>query len=176
MNFPKWIHFNGFIAIAFFVLFAFQLYVILPFQENLISWGAYSGTLIFLPHGIRIFAVMTGGWKAAIGLYVGHLASGYYLNDMTTLQIFIQGLLSVLAVYLPYYLFNLKEVNLKNILILAALSSFLNSEFQTMYLSFSLINQNVYLIFSYLIGDIVGSVFCLYLLKYLRYALPKFIT
>ena len=176
MTFHKWIEFNVFVATAFFVLFAFQLYAVFPLQEKLITWGVYSGTLIFLPHGIRVFAVMTGGWKAAIGLYVGHLVSGYYLSDMTTLQIFIQGLLSVLAVYLPYYLFNLKEVKIKNILLLAALSSFLNSEFQTIYLSFSLINQNVYLIFSYLIGDIVGSVFCLYLLKYLRYFLPKFIT
>ena len=176
MTFPKWIHFNVFIAIAFFALFAFQLYALFPLQEKLITWGAYSGTLIFLPHGIRIFAVMTGGWKAAIGLYAGHLISGYYLSDMTSLQIFIQGSLSVLAVYLPYYLFSLKEVNLKNILLLAAFSSFLNSEFQTIYLSLNLINQNVYLIFSYLVGDIIGSVFCLYILKYLRYALPKFIT
>lgn len=176
MTFSKWVHFNVFIAVAFFVLFAFQQYALFPLQEKWITWGAYSGTLIFLPHGIRVFAVMTGGWKAAIGLYVGHLASGFYLSDMVIHQIFAQGLLSVLAVYIPYYLFNLKVINLKNIILLAACSSFLNSELQTLYLSFSLINQNVYLIFSYLIGDILGSIFCLYLLKYLRHTLPKFIT
>ena len=174
MRIPFWLNFNLAIAFAFLVLFAFQQYVIFPIQDSLITWGAFSGSLLFLPHGIRVFAVMTGGTKVAGGLLLGHWAAGYFVTKSPVDQNVIQGLLSILAVYLPFYLFKFKEINLKNILLLAAVSSLVNSQLQTIYLSFSGINGNVYLIFSYLIGDLLGSLACFYLFKSLPNILRRY--
>jgi len=75
----------------------------------------------------------------------------------------------MVAIYIPYYLQKRKGISLQNILVIAGVSSILNSIFQTLYLQFAVINLNAAVLFTYLIGDILGALLLFYLIKYINY-------
>ena len=156
-------------------MFVFQQHFILPLQEQFFNFGILSGSLIFFPHGVRVLSVMLGGIWILPGLFVAHLVTAvYHLEVLNYTDIFIRAVLSILSIYLPYYFLKLKEISLKNILIMALLSSILNSLFQSLYLQISMINLDPYLIFSYLIGDLLGCITIFYFIKYIKYLYINF--
>jgi hypothetical protein len=112
---------------------------------------------------------MLGGIWILPGLFVAHLVTAvYHLELLNYIEVFIRTIFSILSIYLPYYFLKLKEISLKNILIMALLSSLLNSLFQSLYLQISMINLDPYLIFSYLIGDLLGCITIFYFIKYIK--------
>lgn len=150
-------------------MFIFQQHFIFPLQEQFFNFGILSGSLIFFPHGVRVLSVMLGGIWILPGLFVAHLVTAvYHLELLNYIEIFIRVVLSIVSIYLPYYFLKLKEISLKNILIMALLSSLLNSLFQSLYLQISMINLDPYLIFSYLIGDLLGCITIFYFIKYIK--------
>ena len=150
-------------------MFVFQQHFIFPLQEQFFNFGVLSGSLVFFPHGVRVLSVMLGGIWILPGLFVAHLVTSvYHLELLNYIEVFIRAVLSILSIYLPYYFLKLKEISLKNILILALLSSLLNSLFQSLYLQISMINLDPYLIFSYLIGDLLGCITIFYFVKYIK--------
>ena len=112
---------------------------------------------------------MLGGIWILPGLFVAHLVTAvYHLEVLNYTEVFIRAALSIISICLPYYFLNLKEISLKNILLMALLSSFLNSLFQSLYLQISMINLDPYIIFSYLIGDLLGCITIFYFIKYIK--------
>jgi len=112
---------------------------------------------------------MLGGIWILPGLFVAHLVTAvYHLEVLNYTEVFIRAFLSIMSICLPYYSFKLKEISLKNILLMALLSSLLNSLFQSLYLQISTINLDPYLIFSYLIGDLLGCITIFYFIKYIK--------
>ena len=169
MKLSEKFQFNLLVAISYIVLFVFQQHFIFPQQTQFFNFGVLSGSLVFFPHGIRVLSVLLGGIWILPGLFVGHIITAvYHLELLNYLEVFIRALLSILSVYLPYYLLKSKEISLKNIMILSLLSSILNSRFQSLYLQISTINLDPYLIFSYLIGDLLGCLATFYTIKYLK--------
>ena len=169
MNLSYKFQLNLLVVISYIILFVFQQHFILPLQEQFFNFGVLSGSLIFFPHGVRVLSVMLGGMWILPGLFVAHLlAAIYHLEVLSYIEVFIRAVLSLLSIYIPYYLLKLKEISLKNILIMALLSSLLNSLFQSLYLQISTINLDPYLIFSYLIGDILGCLTTFYFIKYIK--------
>ena len=161
--------FNILTALAYIVLFIFQQHFIFPLQQQFFNFGVLSGSLLFLPHGVRVLSVLLGGIWILPGLLIGHLVTAiYHLEILNYTEVFLRAILSLLSIYLPYYLLNLKNISLRNIFILAILSSLLNSIFQSLYLQISMINLNPYLIFSFLIGDLLGSLVLFYFIKYIQ--------
>jgi len=169
LNLSYKFQFNLFVAISYIVLFIFQQHFIFPLQEQFFNFGILSGSLIFFPHGVRVLSVMLGGIWILPGLFVAHLVTAvYHLELLNYIEVFIRAVLSIVSIYLPYYFLKLKEISLKNILIMALLSSLLNSLFQSLYLQISMINLDPYLIFSYLIGDLLGCITIFYFIKYIK--------
>ena len=169
MNLSYKFQINLFVAISYIVLFFFQQHFIFPLQEQFFNFGILSGSLIFFPHGVRILSIMLGGLWILPGLFVAHLVTAvYHLEVLNYTEVFIRAVLSIMSISLPYYLLNLKEISLKNILMMAILSSLLNSLFQSLHLQISKINLDPYLIFSYLIGDLLGCLVIFYFVKYIK--------
>lgn len=169
MNLHYKFQFNILTALAYIILFVFQQHFLFSLQEKFFSFGVLSGSLLFLPHGVRVLSVLLGGIWILPGLLVGHLVTAiYHLEILNYLEVLLRAILCLLSIYLPYYLLNLKDISLRNIFILAILSSLLNSIFQSLYLQISMINLDPYLIFSYLIGDLLGSLVLFYFIKYIQ--------
>jgi len=155
---------------TYVLLFIIQHHLIFAIQNQFLQLGALTGTLIFLPHGLRVWAVLTGGVYILPGLFLGHFTTTFYYSEYIPVQeSLIRVCLSMMAIYIPYYLLKIKDITLQNILLIALISSMLNSTFQTLYLQYSLINLNIYVLFTYLVGDIVGSLLFFYIVKYINY-------
>ena len=156
--------------VTYVLLFVIQHHLIFPIQNQFLQLGALTGTLIFLPHGLRVWAVLTGGIYILPGLFLGHFITTFYYTEYIALEeSLIRVSLSMAAIYIPYYLLKIKDITLQNILLVALISSIFNSVFQTLYLQFALINLNIYVLFTYLIGDLLGALLLFYLIKYINY-------
>ena len=100
-----------------------------------------SGSLIFFPHGVRVLSVMLGGMWILPGLFVAHLlAAVYHLEVLNYTEVFIRAVLSIMSICLPYYLLNIKEISLKNILMMA---NYLTDEFHLNPLTLTLGSRNL---------------------------------
>ena len=155
---------------AYVLLFIVTQYLIVPIQNQFIQLGALTGTMVFLPHGLRVWAVLTGGIYVLPGLALGHFLTAFYHTVYVPIfESFTRIGLTMVAIYIPYYLHKRKGISLQNILVIAGVSSILNSILQTLYLQFAVINLNVAVLFTYLIGDILGALLLFYLIKYINY-------
>ena len=166
---------NVLIFFSYILLFIFQQHLIYPLQSHFINLGVLTGTLIFLPHGIRVLAVMIGGWHIFPGLFVAHLMTAvYHLESVNEWETVIRTLLTMIAIYTPYLIWGSQKISLQSIIIFSLISSILNSGLQTFYLQYSLINLNPYVILTYLIGDILGAFILFYIFRYFKYLIRTY--
>ena len=167
---------NVIVFFSYVVLFIFQQHLIFPLQSNFLNLGVLTGTLIFLPHGIRVLAVMIGGWHIFPGLFVAHLLTTVYHLDFVNewWEILIRVSLTMIAIYTPLIILRNKEISLHSIIVFSIISSVLNSVLQTFYLQYSLINLNPYVILTYLIGDFLGAIVLFYIFRYLKYLIQTY--
>ena len=166
---------NVIIFFSYILLFIFQQHLIYPLQSHFINLGVLTGTLIFLPHGIRVLAVMIGGWHIFPGLFVAHLITAvYHLESVNEWETLIRALLTMIAIYTPYLILGSQKITLQSIIIFSLISSILNSGLQTFYLQYSLLNLNPYVILTYLIGDILGAFILFYIFRYFKYLIQTY--
>jgi len=166
---------NVVIFFSYILLFIFQQHLIYPLQNHFINLGVLTGTLIFLPHGIRVLAVMIGGWHILPGLFVAHLITAvYHLESVNEWETVIRALLTMIAIYTPYLIWGSQKISLQSIIIFSLISSILNSGLQTFYLQYSLLNLNPYVILTYLIGDILGAFILFYIFRYFKYLIQTY--
>lgn len=166
---------NVVIFFSYILLFIFQQHLIYPLQSHFINLGVLTGTLIFLPHGIRVLAVMIGGWHIFPGLFVAHLMTAvYHLESVNEWESVIRALLTMIAIYTPYLIWGRQKISLQSIIIFSLISSILNSGLQTFYLQYSLLNLNPYVLLTYLIGDILGAFILFYIFRYFKYLIQTY--
>jgi len=166
---------NVVIFFSYILLFIFQQHLIYPLQNHFINLGVLTGTLIFLPHGIRVLAVMIGGWHIFPGLFVAHLITAvYHLESVNEWETVIRAFLTMIAIYTPYLILGSRKITLQSIIIFSLISSILNSGLQTFYLQYSLLNLNPYVILTYLIGDILGAFILFYIFRYFKYLIQTY--
>jgi len=166
---------NVVIFFSYILLFIFQQHLIYPLQSHFINLGVLTGTLIFLPHGIRVLAVMIGGWHIFPGLFVAHLITAvYHLESVNEWETVIRALLTMIAIYTPYLIWGSQKISLQSIIIFSLISSILNSGLQTFYLQYSLLNLNPYVLLTYLIGDILGAFILFYIFRYFKYLIQTY--
>ena len=171
----KKIDLNVVIFFSYILLFIFQQHLIYPLQSHFINLGVLTGTLIFLPHGIRVLAVMIGGWHIFPGLFVAHLITAvYHLESVNEWETVIRALLTMIAIYTPYLIWGSQKISLQSIIIFSLISSILNSGLQTFYLQYSLLNLNPYVLLTYLIGDILGAFILFYIFRYFKYLIQTY--
>lgn len=166
---------NVVIFFSYILLFIFQQHLIYPLQNHFINLGVLTGSLIFLPHGIRVLAVMIGGWHIFPGLFVAHLMTAvYHLESVNEWETVIRALLTMIAIYTPYLILGSRKITLQSIIIFSLISSILNSGLQTFYLQYSLLNLNPYVLLTYLIGDILGAFILFYIFRYFKYLIQTY--
>jgi hypothetical protein len=166
---------NVVIFFSYILLFIFQQHLIYPLQNHFINLGVLTGSLIFLPHGIRVLAVMIGGWHIFPGLFVAHLMTAvYHLESVNEWETIIRALLTMIAIYTPYLILGSQKISLQSIIIFSLISSILNSGLQTFYLQYSLLNLNPYVLLTYLIGDILGAFILFYIFRYFKYLIQTY--
>ena len=114
----KKLELNVVIFFSYILLFIFQQRLIYPLQSHFINLGTLTGTLIFLPHGIRVLAVMIGGWHIFPGLFVAHLITAvYHLESVNEWESVIRALLTMIAIYTPYLIWGSRKISLQSIII-----------------------------------------------------------
>lgn len=166
---------NVVIFFSYILLFIFQQHLIYPLQNHFINLGILTGTIIFLPHGIRVLAVMIGGWHIFPGLFVAHLITAvYHLESVNEWETVIRALLTMIAIYTPYLIWGSRKISMQSIIIFSLISSILNSGLQTFYLQYSLLNLNPYVLLTYLIGDILGAFILFYIFRYFKYLIQTY--
>ena len=171
----KKLELNVVIFFSYILLFIFQQHLIYPLQNHFINLGILTGTIIFLPHGIRVLAVMIGGWHIFPGLFVAHLITAvYHLESVNEWETVIRALLTMIAIYTPYLIWGSRKISLQSIIIFSLISSILNSGLQTFYLKYSLLNLNPYVLLTYLIGDILGAFILFYIFRYFKYLIQTY--
>ena len=171
----KKLELNVVIFFSYILLFIFQQHLIYPLQNHFINLGILTGTIIFLPHGIRVLAVMIGGWHIFPGLFVAHLITAvYHLESVKEWESAIRALLTMIAIYTPYLILGSQKISLQSIIIFSLISSILNSGLQTFYLQYSLLNLNPYVLLTYLIGDILGAFILFYIFRYFKYLIQTY--
>ena len=170
----KFFSITAIVAIGYIVLYQGQILIYSGnFFTNEYNSFAYS---VFIPHGWRILAFLIYGYKSIPGMLIGHLYTGFYLSDdfqTFTITFFISIMIAVLCV--PIAAFFLKgqfkelvsNFNSKYIIFLTIISALINSISVNFLRFFSNYNFNaerfITELFGYLVGDILGVVFIIYL-------------
>ena len=176
--------FNLLIVSLFIISFAIQNFFVEIFV-NYFNSNNFSGSLIYLPHGIRVIAVLAFGWNIFPALFIGSYLTGLYLinnnfdfsllNITTTEIVIIGSLISASCVFVSTYFvqaFNpgakldVRSIEIKTILIVVIVSSIVNSLFQNVLYGFAYLNwQSLVQFFQYLIGDTLGALIIFFLVK-----------
>ena len=160
----------------FIIMFLSQKFIIYPvevyvFRDENVDHASY----LYLPHAVRIIAYYVMGPIALIPIFLsqcftfivfnnGELFNTVYLSSISTLSIYFGFTLYELIK--KDNLFNIKNtVDWKKIIIIGFFVSVFNSTLSTLYLSLGKGHNYFYetLNFTYLIGDVLGLVFGMFL-------------
>ena len=187
LNYLKKFNPNIIVFLLFLSFFFIQRIFFDLIQDTTI---AFAGSLIYLPHGIRVLATLIGGRKIIPGLLLGHIASGLYVHSFATntnigfvsilnLETSIINLLtsagSSFCVWLALFVLNInynyiKSIQLKTILLVSIISSFINSFFTNTIYFISYENWEISSqFFQYIFGDLI----IFYILKFSKKMLIK---
>ena len=163
--------------------FIVQTYVILPYEVAAAGHIGSLASVLFLPHAVRVLSVWLLGPKAFFALFPASLFISYFFfrddfDTGTLLLITLWGAASAVIAFeflrfikLDVYPRNEKSINWRSLLLAGCLASFCNSVGGTYLKREGLSVPEIFELLSrYLIGDIGGLLFCLFvLLLILRY-------
>jgi len=176
--------FNLFIIFLFVISFTIQNSFVEIFF-NYFNSNNFSGSLIYLPHGIRVIAVLAFGWNIFPALFIGSYLTGLFLinnnfdfslSNITASEVVIIGsLISASCVFVSTYFvqalnpsakLDVKSIEIKTILIVVIASSVVNSLIHNVLYGFAYSDwQNLTQFFQYLIGDTLGALLIFFLVK-----------
>ncbi len=152
-------------AIAYFLVFAFQASVMVDFEF------LPSASLLFLPAGVKLLAMLSGRWHGLLGLYLGKLAVDFFLLDapftfeilVTHPLIWILPAFVALQLVLTYFsisddLSNLRTVHL---IAMAMVTSLISAVVNQTHLVFVDQSHTAWLkgVWSMTMGDVSGIAF-----------------
>ena len=173
------------IFFAYLICFLITDQILFPIQIELFeSKPLLSAALIFLPHGVRVISTVVYGLRSLIPLFCASVLTGLsFISDIYLLipLSFVSTVCVWLSIHMMYGRVNglsLEQITFKNIILIAFLSSILNSigNYLTKTVLIdnygTLFNQELFL---YILGDFLGTIllFLLYV-KWLKKYLMKF--
>ena len=162
--------------VIFFLTFLLHKFIIYPVEISIFTQEVVQhASFFYLPHAVRIIAYYVLGPIALIPIFLsqcftfiifnnGELYNTIYLSSISTLSIFFG--FSLYKLIKKDNLFNIKSaVDWKKIIIIGFLVSIFNSTLSTLYLNLKKGHDffNEALNFTYLIGDVLGLVFGMFL-------------
>ena len=160
----------------FIVCFLLHKYIISPLEIFIFSQETIEyASLLYLPHAVRIIAYYVLGPIALIPIFLSQCVTYLVFNNAELMNtVYLSGL-STLSIFLGFRLyefirkrniFNIdKTVDWKKIIIVGFLVSIFNSTLSSIFISLNTSYNYFYesLNFTYLIGDVLGLVFGMFL-------------
>ena len=171
------------IFIAFVLAYALVDFVVEPIQHQFVSSSVMAGSLLFIPHGIRVLAVWLCGARALLPLIAAEFLGGIFLwqPDVGLDVLFGSSMAGGLCVYLTFELFRLAGIemrpdgkdsaltNWRSLILLASIASVFNSiGKQIFFESLAPLADQVLIIAMFWVGDTLGTFACLLLLIGIR--------
>jgi hypothetical protein len=171
------------IFISFVLAFALVDLVVEPVQHQFLSSSTMAGSLLFIPHGIRVLAVWLCGVRAILPLIAAELFSCIFLwQPDVGLDVFLgSAMVGGLCVYLTFEVFRLAGIemrpdgkdsaltNWKSLILLASIASVFNSIGKQIFFGVLVpLTDEVLILAMFWIGDTLGTFACLLLLIGIR--------
>ena len=168
---------------AFVTAFALVDFVVAPVQHQFLSSSTMAGSLLFIPHGIRVLAVWLCGVRAILPLILAEFLGGIFLwqPDVGLDVLLGSSMVGGLCVYLTFELFRLAGIELrpdgkhsaltnwKSLILLASIASVFNSIGKGIFFeSLAPLTDEVLILAMFWIGDTAGTFACLLLLIGIR--------
>jgi hypothetical protein len=163
--------------------FALVDFVVEPVQHYFLSSSVIAGSLLFIPHGIRVLAVWLCGVRAILPLICAELFSCIFLwKPDIGLDVFLgSAMVGGLCVYLTFEVFRLAGIemrpdgkhsaltNWKSLILIASIASAFNSIGKQIFFgSLAPLTDEIISIAMFWIGDTLGTFACLLLLIGIR--------
>ena len=171
------------IALAYFVGYLCVDYIVAPVQYLYLSRDFTVGSLLFIPHGIRVLAVWLCGSRAILPLIIAEFLCTVLLwqPDVALSASLGSALVGGLCVYLTFELFRIAGIELrpdgkdsaltnwKSLILLASIASVFNSVGKQIFFeSLAPLTDEVLIFAMFWIGDTAGTFACLLLLIGIR--------
>ena len=172
------------IFIAFVLAYALVDFVVEPIQHQFLSGSVMAGSLLFIPHGIRVLAVWLCGARALLPLIAAEFLGGIFLwqPDVGLDVLFGSSMVGGLGVYLTFEVFRLAGIemrpdgkdsaltNWKSLILLASIASVFNSIGKQIFFGSlaPLTDEVISILAMFWIGDTLGTFACLLLLIGIR--------
>ena len=177
--------FNEFAVIFITFVLAFVLvdFVVEPVQHYFLSSSVMLGSLLFIPHGIRVLAVWLCGVRAVFPLIAAELFSCILIwEPVFGFDVFLgSAMVGGLCVYLTFEVFRLAGIemrpngkdseltNWKSLILIASVASVFNSIGKQIFFgSLAPLTDEIVSIAMFWIGDTLGTFACLLLLIGIR--------
>jgi hypothetical protein len=171
------------ILVAFVLAYALVDFVVAPIQHQFVSGSVMAGSLLFIPHGIRVLAVWLCGVRAILPLIAAEFLGGIFLwqPDLGLDVLLGSSMVGGLCVYLTFEVFRLAGIemrpdgkdsaltNWKSLILLASIASIFNSIGKQIFFgSLAPLTDEVLILAMFWIGDTLGTFACLLLLIGIR--------
>ena len=171
------------IALSYFVGYLCVDYIVAPFQYSFLSRDVTVGSLLFIPHGIRVLAVWLCGSRAILPLIISEFVCTIYLwqPDVALSSSLGSAMVGGLCVYLTFELFRIAGIemrpdgkhsaltNWKSLILIANIGSVFNSIGKQIFFgSLAPLTDERISIAMFWIGDTLGTFACLLLLMGIR--------
>ena len=172
------------ISLSYFVGYLCVDYIVAPFQYSFLSRDVTVGSLLFIPHGIRVLAVWLCGSRAILPLIISEFLCTIYLwqPDVVLSNSLGSSMVGGLCVYLTFEVFRLAGIemrpdgkdsaltNWKSLILIASIASVFNSIGKQIFFGSSLapLTDEIISIAMFWIGDTLGTFACLLLLIGIR--------
>jgi len=168
---------------AFLTAYVLVRFVVAPVQHYFISTNVMMGSLLFIPHGIRVLAVWLCGVRAILPLILAELLGGLFLwqPDVGSSVLLGSSMVGGLCVYLTFELFRLAGIELrpdgkdsaltnwKSLILLASIASVFNSIGKQIFFGgLAPLADELLILAMFWSGDTVGTFACLLLLIGIR--------
>ena len=171
------------IALAYIVGYLLVDYIVAPIQYLYLSRDFTVGSLLFVPHGIRVLAVWLCGSRAILPLIIAELLCTVLLwqPDVAISTSLGSSMVGGICVYLTFELFRLAGIemqpdgkdsaltNWKSLILLASIASVFNSVGKQIFFeSLAPLTDEILILAMFWIGDTLGTFACLLLLIGIR--------
>jgi hypothetical protein len=128
---------------------------------------------IYWLSAIRLLFIVLFGWLGALGLFLGYFAGGVYIREFSVETAMLLGLISALTPLVAYSLWkrftshskDFKDVSLRALLLLVFLHSAFTAAARATYFYNTGIDTNASFFWEDFLGNLVGAILFLYLLK-----------
>ena len=171
------------IALAYIVGYLLVDYIVAPIQYLYLSRDFTVGSLLFVPHGIRVLAVWLCGSRAILPLIIAELLCTVLLwqPDVAISTSLGSSMVGGICVYLTFELFRLAGIemqpdgkdsaltNWKSLILLASIASVFNSVGKQIFFeSLAPLTDEILILAMFWVGDTLGTFACLLLLIGIR--------